>query len=360
MSQDQLRIAEKEAEKFARQLLMAHDVDERQAAFVASNAVWNEMVGRHNFGFERFDVYIKRLVAKGINPHANPHLKQNGETVALIDGDNGFGQYAAAIAIKAAIKMAKQTGVGVVAVHNSNFFGTGAYFVQQAAKSSMISMAMSNSFAKVAAHNGLLPVLGTNPFAFGAPRQNGESLLVDIATSALAGSSVRQYAKQGQKLPEGFAIDSDGKAITEPQKVKTGALLPFAGPKGFCMALMVEILAGILSGAAISKGVKSIYNELDQGGGNGHFMLAIDIGRFMPLADYFERMENLLALIKQSGDGTREILLPGQIRWRNYFANQKAGLALDNDLAAKLEELALDAGVVAPWQATANTKTAPS
>ena len=203
MSASQFRLGEEQAKEFARQLLMAHDVDAKQAGFVARNVVWNELVGRHNFGFERFDVYIKRLVAGGINPHANPRLKQNGEAVALIDGDNGFGQYAGAIGMRSAIKMAKQKGVGVVAVHNSNFFGTGAYFVEQAAKSSMIGLAMSNSFAKVAAHNGLLPVLGTNPFAFGAPRRHGQSLFIDIATSALAGSSVRPYAHPGRELPAG-------------------------------------------------------------------------------------------------------------------------------------------------------------
>ncbi len=351
MSADQFRLSENGAEEFARQLLLAHDVDEKQARFVARNVVWNEMVGRHNFGFERFDIYIKRLVAGGINPDCTHKLEQRGEVVALLDGDNGFGQYAGTLGMEAAIAMARKKGVGVVGVRNSNFFGTGAYFVEQAAKSFMIGLAFSNSLPKVAAHNGLLPVLGTNPFAFGAPSSNGESLLVDIATSALAGSTVRQYESAGQKLPEGLAIDNKGQPIVDPGEVKNGALLPFAGAKGFCLALMVEILAGVLSGAGVSHGVKSMYKDLGQAGGNGHFMLAINISHFMDMAEYFERMKTLLAMVKQSGAKDEEILLPGEIRWRNYFVNKQAGLELDEQLRAQLTKLAHDAGIVAPWDA---------
>jgi len=349
MKVDRFRLGEAEAEEFAYTLLSAHNVNDQQARSVARNVVWSELVGRHNFGFERFPVYIKRLLAGGINPDCTPQLEQRGDVVALLDGDNGFGQYAGAVGMQAAIAMAGQKGVGVVAVRNSNFFGTGAWFVEQAAKNSMIGLALSNSFPKVAAHNGLAAVLGTNPFAFGAPRRNEESLLVDIATSALAGSTVRQYARSGQKLPVGLAIDGEGKPITEPGAVNAGALLPFAGAKGYCLAMLVEILAGVLSGAGVSSGVNSMYRDLGEAGGNGHFMLALDIKRFMPMADYFARMQALVSMIKQSGAREREILLPGEIRWRNYHANKAAGLALDEQVRRQLAALAHNVGVVAPW-----------
>ena len=329
---------------FATDLLVAYGVDTAQARVVADNLVWNEMVGRRNFGFLRLPLYVERLAAGGLNGDCRPRFDERGEGIAMLDGDNGFGQYAGALAMDHAIGEAVERGTGIVGVRNSNFFGSGAWFVDKAASRGMIGLALSNSFPKVVAHGGLLPVFGTNPFAFGAPRRNGDHILVDMATSALAGSTVRQHKRTGEPLPVGLAIDGDGNPVTDPNLAEKGALLPFGGAKGYGLSLMVEILAGVLTGAGISGGVASMYRDLSEGGNNGHLMMAIDIERFMPLPVYYHRMEGLVRLIRASQpDG--EVLLPGEVRWREYRDSRRNGIRLDPPVRKSLDEIAAAVGM---------------
>ena len=314
-------------------VLKAHGVSAFQADATARHMVWCESVGRHNFGIERIPIHVKRLQAGVLNGQAQPVLQTLSPSLALIDGDGGFGYAAAERAMSEAIALARETGIGAVGVKNSNFFGAGAFYVNMAAKAGMIGLGVSNSFPKVVAHGGLAAVLGTNPFAFGAPRGNGDHLLFDMATSALAGSTVRQHIENGQALPEGLAIDSAGRAITDPRKVNDGALLPFGGPKGFGLSLMVELLAGIITGAGVGQGVASMYKDFGRNGGNGHFMLALDIARFMPLAEYHARFDGLVAMLKASGG---HVLLPGEVRWENYRDAVANGVEVDDDNWAAL------------------------
>jgi len=339
-----MRIKHSQMQSFSHDLLRGYGVEDQQAAIIGKNLAWHEMVGRTNFGLLRLPLYVDRLVAGGLNPVSCPLLEESGTGMGVMDGDNGFGQYVGTMAMEAAIGRAKDFGTGIIAVQNSNFFGSGAWFTDMAAAEGLIGIAMSNSFPKVIAHGGLTPVFGTNPFAFGAPRRNGENILVDMATSALAGSTVRQYKESGQALPPGLAIDGEGAPITDPHLAESGALLPFGGAKGYGLALMVEILAGVIAGAGISHGVKSMYRDLATGGDNGHLMMAIDINSLMPLETYYFRLEGLIELIKASQpDG--EVLLPGEIRWRNYHHHDQHGVELQTGLVAALSDLAGPVGL---------------
>jgi LDH2 family malate/lactate/ureidoglycolate dehydrogenase len=310
-----MRVAPAELERAIIRRLTDAGVSSAQAEAAARHMVWCECVGRHNFGIERIAIHLKRLSTGVLNGKAQPRLERLAPALARLDGDGGFGYAAAELAMREAIAMARDTGIGAVGVTNSNFFGAGAYYVNLAADAGMTGLAMSNSFPKAAAHGGLHPVLGTNPFAFGAPRTNGEHLLFDMATSALAGSTVREHIAMGTPLPVGLAIDARGQPITDPARVDEGALLPFGGAKGFGLALLVEILAGVIAGAGIGNGVASMYNDFTRHGDNGHFMLALDIARFMPLEDYHARFEALVAMLKASGG---DVLLPGEVRWQNW------------------------------------------
>ncbi len=262
------------------------------AEATARHMVWCESVGRHNFGIERLAIHLKRLEAGVMSGSAAPAITRTSPALALVDARGGIGYLAAERAMEEAIALARDTGIGAAGVKNSNFFGAGAYSVNLAAEAGMIGLAMSNSFPKVAAHGGVKPVLGTNPFAFGAPRRNGEHLLFDMATAGLAGSTVREHIEKDRPLPEGLAIDAEGRPITDPARVSEGALLPFGGAKGFGLSLMVEILAGVITGAGIGGGVASMYSDFTRNGDNGHFFIAIDIARLMPLDDYFRALRS--------------------------------------------------------------------
>jgi ureidoglycolate dehydrogenase (NAD+) len=340
------RVSADRLETFARALLVAYGVSSRQAEAVARHCVWCELIGRPNFGLQRFPIHVKRLELGLINPAPVFVFERIGAAAAALDAQNAFGQFAAAAAMDYATGLAREAGIGCVAVRNSNFFGAGAFYVEMAAAKGMIGLAMSNSFPKVAPHGGRTAVFGTNPTALGAPRRNGESILFDLATSALAGSTVREHIEKGLALPPGLAIAADGQPITDPSQVNKGALLPFGGAKGSGLALFVEILAGVLSGAGVSHGVASMYEDFSRGGDNGHFLLAIDVSRFLGLDQFFDRIEGLIGLMKASGP---EVLLPGEVRWRNFRENQAQGIALDMATRDAVGQLAAAKGAGTPW-----------
>ncbi len=322
-----MRVSAPELHETIVRVLTAHGASDDQAQATARHMTWCEAAGRHNFGIERIPIHLKRMTAGVLDGKAEPRLESRAASLSLCDGGGGFGYLAAERAMAEAIALARDSGIGAVGVRNSNFFGAGAYYVNLAAGSGMIGLALSNSFPKVVAHGGLKPVLGTNPFAFGAPRQNGEHLLFDMATSALAGSTVREHIEMAKPLPEGLAIDAQGQPITDPSKVNDGALLPFGGPKGFGLSLLVEILAGVITGSGVGSGVASMYNDFTRNGDNGHFLLALDVSRFMGMDDYFARFEAMVAMVKASGPS---VLLPGEVRWESIRESKSLGVEVDD------------------------------
>jgi ureidoglycolate dehydrogenase (NAD+) len=313
-----------------------HGVDRRVAASVARNMVWSELAGRSAYGLARVPVLVKRLAHGVLNGSERIVSEERSASIVRIDGCGGFGTYVAERAMDEAILRARTTGLGVAAVCNSNSFGAGAYYLAMAADAGMVSLVLGNSFPKVAPHGGLRPVFGTNPMAFGAPRRDGRHLLVDMATSAMAGSAATSAASEGKPLPAGVAIDSAGAPLTDATGLATGALLPFGGAKGFGLQLMVEILAGVLTGAGVTAGVASIFQDFTRNGDNGHFMLALDIGRFLPRALFDERLEALLGEVKAAGSGVR---LPGETRWDEFAHNSRAGIVVDPALWRAIGEL---------------------
>ena len=335
--------------RFGVTVLEANGVESEQALAVIDNLVWSELVGRKNFGFIRFPLYLDRLKAGGLNGQCTPRLEKKSESLALLDGDQGFGQFVGRIAMTQAVSMARDSGIGIVGVHNSNFFGTGAYFANQSCEAGMIGLAASNSFPKVVAHGGRTPVFGTNPFAFGAPQRSGDHILVDLSTSALAGSTVREHIDAGTALPEGLAIDGDGHTITDPHKVQDGALLPFGGSKGYCLSFMVEILCGVLTGAGVSSGVSSMYNELAESGQNGHFILALDPEKFMDRNTYFDRIDSLISMVLMSAAPGAPVRIPGQVRLEAYRENVTNGIHLDSKTCQALQRVAKPVDVTVPW-----------
>lgn len=329
---------------FIIRLLIAHGAGEAQAAAVARHMVWCEMAGRGNFGVERLAILIKRMQAGVLSGNGGMFWEALAPGAARLDAGNGFGYDAAERAMLRAVELAKATGVGVAGVRNSNFFGAGAYYVNIAAHAGMIGLALSNSFPKVAAHGGIKAALGTNPLAFGAPRGNGRHLLVDMATSGLAGSTVRDHMASGAPLPAGLAVAGDGQPITDPALVASGALLPFGGAKGFGLALLVEVLAGVLTGAGTGAGVASMYEDFNRGGDNGHLLLAIDISRWMSRAAFDARFETLVAAVRASGPATR---LPGEMRWKAFARAEREGVELREEHWRAMVKLASAAGIPA-------------
>lgn len=264
---------------------------------------------------------------------------QRADALYQLDGRGGMGHYVARQAMDIAVAGARRTGVAAVAVHDANFFGAAAYYVDRAARAGCVGLAFGNSFPKVVAHGGRHPVLGTNPLAVGAPRADGATFLLDMATSAVAGSTVRRANERGQPLGQGDGVEARGPA-------GEALLLPLAGAKGFGLALAVEILAGVLTGAGIGHGVRSMYEDLSESGHNGQLFVALDVETLMPLDRFCARMEELAEQVRASGDGLR---LPGELRTDRLQAARREGVAIAAATRVALASLAASCGVRSPW-----------
>lgn len=327
--------------EFAKSALSAIDSDNAQTDIFIDALLWSDLIGRPNHGIWRLPAYANRIKTGAMKSPCHLRFEQHGLATEVMDGDNGIGHFVGHTAMLRAIDKARGYGVGATGVYNSNHFGTGAYFVQLAAQQDMIGIAVSNSIAKVAPYGGVSAVFGTNPFAFSAPRHNGESLLLDMTTAAMSGSEVMRRAESGTALPEGIAINRDGSPILNPADIGNGALLSFGGYRGSGIALMIEILCSTLTGAMTSTGVNSMFGADAASGNNGHFFMAISIAHFMKLEEFTARLDLLLGQVAASGiNGTTHI--PGERRWLEYARNLESGLPLDESTLVALDKLAVE------------------
>lgn len=315
-----MRIPIELLEALASDLLQASGVDGADAKRLAGILIWSDAVGRTEQGVQRLPILIKRVQRNLIKSPAPFQWSKSGAT-AHLDAADGFGHIAADIAVDRAIELANENALGLVTVSGSNYFGAAGYYAARIANAGLIGLVVSNSFSKVAAPGGNSAVLGTNPIAFSAPLNAGAPLLIDLATSALAGSDVRRKTEAGETIDE-------------------SALQPFGGYKGFAIAIIVEVLAGALAGSAIGDEIGSLYFDWDKSGHNGHAVIAFAP---RPGLDLAERMHKFAGLI--TGSGAR---LPGAERWKILAQSRQQGVELDERRFAPLRELAENFGISLP------------
>ena len=346
-----IKILPADLKSLVKEILIKSKVDPEESDIIAEILVWTDLVGRYPQGVCRLPNYLKRFRHGLIISPCDYSVERESGAVCVINGNNGFGQYVGHVAMLKAVDLAKQYGVGAVGVCNSNHFGANSYYIERIVQNGQMGIAVSNSAPLVAPYGGISAVFGTNPFAFGAPTPKGQSVLVDFSTGAIAGSTIRKALASGTNIPEGLVVDKNGKSIVDPKEASKGVILPFGGAKGFCMGLMVEILSSVITGAAISHEVASIHNNFDRYNNVGHFFIALDISKFMPLEDYYDRMAQLIGVLKEAKvmKDFHEILLPGETRWRILEKQKKEGIELDSKTINALSELAEKCGVASPW-----------
>ena len=348
---DDLRVFDKELEKFVLNILCASGVDPSESEIISKVLVWTELIGRTGHGVIRLPIYLKRFEKELIKSPCQPEFYRKSSAIQLLKGKDGFGQFLGHCAMSKAVEIADKHGIGLVGVYESNHFGASAYYVQMAAERNMISLVTTNSFPIVAPHGGISPVFGTNPIAFGAPMRNGQSILVDFSTGALAGATIRKAIAEQGKIPDGMVVDENGNDIVDPKKAPKGVILPFAGARGYCLGLMAEILSGVITGAAISHEIGSIFRQFDKNNRVGHLFFVLNIANIMSLKTYFNRMEIISGFIKASKrlPETKEILLPGETRWRTYYQQLSEGISLSAECIEALNQLADKFKISTPW-----------
>ncbi|WML58743.1 Ldh family oxidoreductase [Neobacillus sp. PS2-9] len=334
---------ELDLKSFCEDLLVSVGMNQENASVAADSLVKANLEGVDSHGISRLPIYVKRFKDHRIN--LNPEIKITEQTssVLLVDGDNGLGHVVSYQAILKGTEMAKQSGITAIAIKNSNHFGTASYFCQLACEQNLACIGFTNSPPGIAPWGGKNAFFGTNPIAFGFPTGNDQPVIIDLSTSIVARGKIILAAKQGQPIPDGWAMDEDGLPTNDAKAALRGSVLPLGGAKGSALALAVEILTGILTGAAFGPYVKNIYNEAETEHANvGHFFLLLDIEKFMHLSTFFESLEHLLTEMKEvpKAPGTNEIRYPGERRKRDRELRQLAGIELSSSVEEELIKLA--------------------
>ncbi|AEG59957.1 Ldh family oxidoreductase [Desulforamulus ruminis] len=331
--------------QFCTNLLQGVGVPKADAEIVADVLVDTSLEGLDTHGISRLPIYVTRIQNGRINPQPNIKVNKTAPSVATVDGDNGLGQLVGVKSMEVAINLAKETGVGAVATKHSNHYGASSYFCKQAAAAGMVGLAFTNTPSGIPPWGGRESYFGTNPIAFGFPGKE-QPVVVDMSSSIVARGNIILAAKQGKPIPEGWAIDKEGKPTTDAKAALDGAVLPMAGPKGYAMALAVEIMSGILSGSAFGKNVGWIYDESTQPVDIGHFFIALDVSKFMPMGAFIDRMQQMITEIKETpkAEGVEEIYIPGERRTNKAALRNKEGVPVSDQLLAELNQLAQGVG----------------
>lgn len=338
------------AQRWAGRVLQQLGYSEADAEYLADTLIEANLRGIDSHGLIRLPIYARRIEAGLVLPTATPLITRDRGLVR-IDAAGAPGQLAARAGVIEAERGARDHGVGCVAIHGSAHFGAAGYYARSLAERGLIALVTSNSEPIVVPFGGRRPLFGTNPIAFAAPTGDGV-LCFDMATSVVAMGKVLNAQASGRSIPADWGVDSEGEPTTDPSSV--AAVQHFGGAKGYAMAFMVEILAGVLTGAAVTSELGNMYTDFDRRQETGHLMLALDIAGLLPLADFTARLDRLAdqahAVPASGQDG---VLVPGEPEERTRRQRLVDGLTLPRDVITELSGLGRRLGVPFPNGATA-------
>ena len=315
------------------------------ALLVAETLVQSNLRGVDSHGVVRLPHYATRLRNGTLKARPEIRARRTGPATAMVDGDAGMGQLVAVRAMREAIALAREAGVGAAGAMNSSHCGALAYFAELAAREGMLGIALTHSDAIMVPPGMKHIFLGSNPIAFAAPGASGPPLSVDMATTNVAWGKVIVARQEGRPIPPDWGANDRGKPTADPGKV--AGLAPMAGAKGYALALIVEVLCAHLTGVPFGIHVARMYGDLDRPRNLGHFMLALDIARFTAAAHFRAQIDLLLKEIheQEPADPQRRPLAPGEPERLTAQRRERDGIALGESTLAELNALAHELGV---------------
>lgn len=316
-------------------LLQTCSVKQEQAFTLIDCMLEADMRGVHTHGLSVLPAYIGKLEKGAFNLTTDSVILKSTAAFTTVDASNQIGAVSAERCMRLAIEKCAESGMHSVFCRNANTFGPAFYYAKMAAEKKLIGLCMCNSPSAMPAWGGSKKVLGTNPFAVAFPAKELPPVVVDMATSVVAKSKINELRKNGKPIPAGWAVDENGQPTTDPVAAIRGMVLPMAGHKGSAIAMSIDILSGVLSGAGYLNGVNRFYSDDPQSMNVGHCFIAID-----PAAvsedDFCEKMDEYIREIHRSGEA---VLCPGELEHRAYCRALSNGVELFEETAAALEEL---------------------
>ena len=345
---------------FVREVFKRLRIPPKDATKIADMMVAADLAGVESEGVARLPFHAERLSAGLVNPTPNIKVVHQSIAAATIDGDNGSGPVVATAAMELALNKANKHGVALIAVRSSNDFGMAGYYARKALEQHMIGIAMSNGAPTVVPVGGQVAMLGTNPLAVAIPAaENKSPFVLDMSTSVVSRSKVAAAQRKKESIPEGWALDSQGRPTTDP-RVALEALrfLPLgsrpetAAHKGFGLGLAIDILCGVLSGGNFGQELSGAEGPRPGVAKNGHVLAAIKIGAYGPWVQFRNRIDVLLRKITSS-KGSKDspsVYYPGEPEFEMEQERRATGIPIPPDGSTRLQGLAKGLDLRDAWE----------
>ncbi|MCM3790248.1 Ldh family oxidoreductase [Domibacillus indicus] len=348
MTEKQMIIDPGTLTNIAAQLFEAGGLRKEDAAVVAHDLVAANLRGLDSHGASRIPMYLERIKRKVVNPQPNITVQNVFPAVSLVDGDDGMGFLAGHRAMEEAVSLAEKNGIGLVGVRRSTHYGMAALYVKDAIKKGYLSFAYTNSSPALPVWGSRTAFLGASPFAAGVPGGKEEvPYVLDMAMTVIARGKIRLAATHGEPILPGLALDKDGAPTTDAAKAFEGVCLPFGGAKGSALAMLMDLLAGVLTGANYGGDVKSLYFDHSEPQNVGHLFIAIRPDLFVSKDEFDDRMDTFVKRAKAlpKAQGFEEILIPGEPEEKTAAKRLDTGIPLTEEVIKTLQETGLEYGI---------------
>lgn len=332
-------MTEAELAALAARALAGLGVARAQAEDAARILVLGDLFGHHTHGVARIEGYGERLRLGGIKARADIRVEAVAPGIVKVDGDDGLGAAVGMRALEAALEAARATGIAIALARNSNHFGACGPYAWIAAERGYASIVGATATPTIAPSGGRDTRVGNNPLAIGVPRPGAHPVILDMAMSVVARAKIRDAIKRGASIPDTWATDRDGIPTSDPRAAVEGFLLPFGGYKGYGLAVMVDLFAGVLSGAEYLTRVGNWIDAPERPQKIGHFFIVIDTARIASPEWLAARMADFAAIVHDTppADPAKPVMLPGEIEIAHLERQRRDGIDVDPALAAKLE-----------------------
>lgn len=332
---------------WVKEIFLKTGMDEEDAFYCTENLVMADLRTVYSHGVMRVPLYYKRLVDGCTSPTGKPEIIKDLGASALMTGNNGMGQVIGVHAMKLAMEKAKEHGVGFVAVGQSNHYGAAAYFPMFCLDENMIGITgTTGSTRNIAPWGGIEPLLGNNPFSITIPALKHDPIVMDMSNSVVARGKIVMAMKTKQPIPDTWAFGRDGKPTTNPEEAYWGTLRPVGDYKGYGLSVVVGLISSLLTNSIIGREINDLYEELIVQN-VGHFMIAIDISKFVSVEFFKKRVDDFIDELKNSpkADGVDEIFLPGEMESIAARRQSEEGITYPMEVIQELIDLSNKIGV---------------
>ncbi len=321
------------------QIFQKHSLSKDHSKIVSNYLIKAELLGAPSHGLARLKMYCDRIKKRLINSKPKIKVKKISNSISHIDADNSIGFIAADIGIKQAIKNAKKTGIGLVAVKRSGHYGLSSFYAEQAVKNNLLVFCFTNAPAALAPYGTKKSLFGTNPICFGVPTGKTPFIL-DASTSMINRGKIRRASKLGKKIPHGVALDKFGNITTDANKALKGTQLPIATFKGSGLAWMVDILSGVLTGSSHSGKTKDPFDDFSGPQNMGHLFITINPKVFSG-NNFLKEMKINISRVKKlpKAKGFSSILYPGERKNKIFRKNQNKDISIPTKILKEINNL---------------------